>query len=170
MHVFEARAKNLPLTSMGIVRLIACSQQIGHHMSDRAIGDPYKALPRKHILPLHATSRKIAPYSCHYLKHSRERMFFSPRGQDERQYKQPGQQHARDKRKRRMQRACLKMAASFCPPVHRGPHGSLLPADSIIYPKGARSRLPILLKIPSKQKPNRAFWPYAHAKSATQSS
>ena len=69
-------------------------------------------------------------------------MFFSPRGQDERQYKQPGQQHARDKRKRRMQRVCLKMAASFCPPVYRGVHGSLLPADSIIYPQ--KGRVPAL--------------------------
>jgi hypothetical protein len=97
-------------------------------------------------------------------------MFFSSRGQDERQYKQPGQQHARDKRKRRMQRVCLKMAASFCPPVHRDPHGSLLPADSIIYPKGARSRLPILIKIPSKQKQIGLFGRMLHAKFVTQSS
>src|SRR5229473_319002 len=51
-----------------------------------------------------------------------------------------------------MQRVRLKMAASFCPPVHRGTHGSLLPADSIIYPK--KRGVPALAKKPRQ---NRAF-------------
>lgn len=38
----------------------------------------------------------------------------SPRRQDERQYNQPGQQHAREKRERRLQRVRLEMAASLC--------------------------------------------------------
>jgi len=37
-----------------------------------------------------------------------------------------------------MQRVRLKISASFCPPVYRGVHGSLLPADSIIYPQKVR--------------------------------
>jgi hypothetical protein len=38
----------------------------------------------------------------------------SPRRQDERQYNQRGQQHARYKRKRRLQWVRLEMAASLC--------------------------------------------------------
>src|SRR5438105_6567502 len=34
-----------------------------------------------------------------------------------------------------MQWVRLEMAASLCSPMHRGPHGSLLLADPIIYPK-----------------------------------
>jgi hypothetical protein len=38
----------------------------------------------------------------------------SPRRQDERQYNQPGQQHARENRERRLQWMRLKMSASLC--------------------------------------------------------
>jgi len=46
-------------------------------------------------------------------------------------------QHARNKGKHRMQWVRLEMAASLCP-MHRRPHGSLLVADPIIYPKKHR--------------------------------
>ena len=70
----------------------------------------------------------------------------SPRRQGERQYNQPGQKHARYKRKRCVQWVRLEMAASLCSPVHRGPHGSLLPTDTIIYPRKARSASLFALK------------------------
>ena len=103
---------------------------------------PKKPLPRKHTLSCALQVKRHGVIPATISKHFRGRMCFSLRRQDERKYNQPGQQHARDKRKRRMQRVCLKMAASFCPPVYRGVHGSLLPARSThIHHKGTCSRL-----------------------------
>jgi hypothetical protein len=62
--------------------------------------------------------------------------------QDERQYNQRSQQHARYEREHRLQWVRLEMAASLCSPVHRGPHGSLLLADPIIYSKKTWEHLP----------------------------
>ena len=86
--------------------------------------------------PFHAALGRAARHCRHYLDPFwRRRNGPSPCRQDERQYNQPGQQHARYKRIRCMQWVRLEMAASLCSPVHRGPHGSLLLADPIIYPK-----------------------------------
>ncbi len=86
--------------------------------------------------PFHAALGRAARHCRHYLDPFwRRRNGPSPCRQDERQYNQPGQQHARYKRIRCMQWVRLEMAASLCSPMHRGPHGSLLLADPIIYPK-----------------------------------
>jgi hypothetical protein len=55
--------------------------------------------------------------------------------QSKRQYDQPSKQQARYKRKHRLLRVRVEVAASLCSPGHRGPHGSDLLADTIIYPK-----------------------------------
>jgi hypothetical protein len=81
-----------------------------------------------------------ASHSSHYLKpYPGGRNGPSLCRQDERQYNQRSQQHARYEREHRLQWVRLEMAASLCSPVHRGPHGSLLLADPIIYPKKHRN-------------------------------
>ena len=107
------------------------------HPPSRKIRDPdlrknarwkQAPVPQTHT-PFHAAPRRAASHSSH-----RGRNRPSPCRQDERQYNQRGQQHARYKRKSRLQWVRLEMAASLCP-MHRHPHGSLLLADPIIYPK-----------------------------------
>ncbi len=104
-----------------------------------------KPLFQRRKLPFHAALWRAARHSRHDLNpFSRRRNGPSPCRQDKRQYNQSRQQHARYKRKRCVQWVRLEMAASLCSPVHRGPHGSLLPTDTIIYPRKARSDAQLL--------------------------
>jgi len=74
--------------------------------------------------------------------------------QGKRQYNQPGEQHARYKRKHRLLRVRMEVAASLCSPGHQVPHGSRLRSKHNHVPKGVHALPPLDLKHHPAKKPD----------------